>query len=659
MCLRLVTCVVLGLLSRCVASADWRPVDPADLALKKSRVDPNADAEALFREVHISNVQRGVSYPENIVSEYVRLKIFTDRGKESGNVQIPFFGKTRTYDVQGRTIHPDGSIVELGRDAIFSKVLQKKGYQTKVVTFTMPAVETGSIIEYRFSQNEGDFTSRYQPLEVQSQFPVDELTFYLKPLTNIYVHYPAMRYLPFRCNPERLSPTHDGFEVMRLKNVPAYHEEPYSPPLYGSRQWILVYYEDNSKTGKDQYWTALGRELYGEYNQQIKVNGELKALASEITSGASTDDEKLDKLLAWCRSQLKDVSRDEVAAASAEDGKASRNTIDTIHRKAGSQLEINYAFLALAEAAGFQARRAYLADRSTFLFTPGMQSRYFLNSSDSAVNVGGKWRFYDVANPLVPGGQLRWQEQGVFALIADGKHPDLVETPMMAAADSVEHRIADLSLSDSGELEGDIREIRGGNYASEWRSQNRFTNQDQREEELRAELKQRFSDFTASRITFNASPDLSKPVGITYHIVIPHYAGRTGKRIFVQPDYFTAGLASLFTETTRYNDIYFDFPWSELDTVRLKLPAGYQLDHADNPTGINAAPTCDYRVKIGFDKNANQLVYERRLVFGQQSALLFEKQVYPVLKKVFDGVHEGDQHMLTLKAVETAPASGQ
>ena len=656
---RSITIFFLALVFGCIAFADWRPIAPADLVLKQSRVDPNADAEALFREVHISNVQHGASYAQNIVSEYVRLKIFTERGKEFGNVQVPFFGKTNIYDVQGRTIHPDGSIVELGRDAIFSKVLQKKGYKTKVMTFTMPAVEPGSIIEYRFSKNEGEFTSRYQPLEVQSTFPVDELTFFLKPLSNVYVDYPAMRYLPFRCNPERLRATSDGFEVLRLRNVPAYHEEPYSPPVYGMRQWILVYYEDNSKSGKDQYWAALGKDLYGEYSQRIKVNGELKALATEIMSGAVSDDDKLDKLLTWCRTQLKDVSRDEVAAASQTDTKANRNTIDTIHRKTGSQLEINYAFLALAEAAGFEARRAYLSDRGTFLFAPTMQSRYFLNNSEIAVNVGGNWSFFDVANLAVPGGQLRWQEQGVFALISDSKRPEMVQTPMIDANHSLERRIAELSLSESGTLEGDVRDLKLGNYASEWRDRNRYTNEDQRLDELREELKQRFSDFAATNIAFHAPPDPSKPVSVTYHIVIPHYAQRTGKRLFVQPNYFSAGFGSRFTENTRYNDIYFDFPWSEYDTVKLKAPAGYQLDHPDRPGGIRAAPVCEYGVSISLDKEKNQVIYERHLIFGKNGQVMFDQQAYPTLKKVFDGIHEADEHMLTLKAVENGAADGQ
>src|SRR5579875_45223 len=89
--------------------ADWRPVSPADLNLKRSNIEGNADAEALFREVRIANEQHGTAYPQNTVEEYVRLKIFSERGKDVANVQIPYFGKQNISNVQGRTIKPDGT----------------------------------------------------------------------------------------------------------------------------------------------------------------------------------------------------------------------------------------------------------------------------------------------------------------------------------------------------------------------------------------------------------------------------------------------------------------------------------------------------------------------------------------------------------------------
>jgi hypothetical protein len=636
--------------------AQWRPVSPDDLALKQSRVDPNAEAEALFREVHISNEQKGVSYPQNIVTEYVRIKIFTSRGKELGNVQLPYYRSEIISDVQGRTIHPDGSIVELDRGSIFNKVLEKRGYKTKVVTFAMPAVEAGSIIEYRYRKNEGERTNRYRPVDVQSEYPVDELTLFIKPLSSIYVTYPTMRYLPFGCNPERERTTADGFDVLKIRNVPAFHEEPYSLPRYSAQQWILIYYEENSKSGKDQYWTSLGKELYHEYSHEIKVNNELKAIAEQV-AGAGSDEEKLNKLLHYCRTELKDTSHDEISAANQDQTRINKNTVDTIHRRQGTGTDINYAFLALAQALGFDARRAELSDRATFLFGPAMQSRYFLNSFDAAVKVGGKWRFYDVANPALPGGQLRWQEQGVYALIDDDKQPEILLTPMLTAHENMKRRIAILSLSEDGTLEGDIRLIRFGSYASGWRERNRDTNEAQREQELRDELKERFADFSVTKAAFSASADASTPVGLTYHIVIPHYAQRTGKRLFVQPDYFAAGYGSLFPDSTRHNHIYFEFPWSEVDTVELKLPGGFELDHADAPAGIHAPPTCDYTVVIALDKANRLLRYERRLTFGDKDLLVIDRKGYPALKQLFDATHEGDNHVLTLKAAETSAAA--
>lgn len=649
-------CFAVAMLCSAPAFADWRPIDPADLALKHSKTDPNADVEAMFREVYISNEQHGASYAQNVVREYVRLKVFTDRGKDFAHVQLPYFDKQHIYDVQGRTIHPDGSIVELGKDAIFSKVLEKRGYKTKVISFAMPAVEPGSIVEYRFTKNEGEMTRRYRELEVQSNYPVDELTFFIKPLSNMYVSYPTMRYFPFGCKPERGDLTREGFDVLKVKNVPAFHDEPFSPPRYSARQWILVYYEENSKSGKDQYWTSLGKDLYSAYNREIKVNGELKTIAAGIVAGAASDEEKLEKLLQYCRTELKDTGRDEIATASREESKINKNTLDTIHRKQGTAEDINYAFLALAEAAGFEARRADLADRGTIIFEPVMQSRYFLNTFDIAIKVGDKWRFYDVTNPAVPGGQLRWQEQGVYALVTDGKHPEMVQTPMLSAAENLERRLATLTLSEDGTLEGDIREMRFGNSASQWREQNRYTNDEQREQQLRDELKERFADFTLSKVKFTAMPDASRPVGIVYHIVVPGYTQRTGKRLFLRPDYFAAGFGSFFTETSRHNNIYFEYPWSEFDSVDIKLPAGFVLDHADAPSGVNAPPTCTYSIRMSFDKPNNLLHYERHLTFGGKDLLLFGKDVYPTLKKVFDIMHESDNHMLTLKAAEMAAA---
>ena len=68
------------------AGDDWRPVTPEQLAMKTPVVEKDADAEAIFWEIKIDDDQEGL-----ILTHYVRIKIFTDRGKETqSKVEIAF-----------------------------------------------------------------------------------------------------------------------------------------------------------------------------------------------------------------------------------------------------------------------------------------------------------------------------------------------------------------------------------------------------------------------------------------------------------------------------------------------------------------------------------------------------------------------------------------
>src|SRR3954463_11508837 len=97
--------------ARALASSDndWKPVDPAQLAMKTPLVEKDADAEAIFWEVRADDGGE----EDFVLSNDIRIKIFTERGRESqSKVEIPYFGETRIKDIAARTIKPDGSIVE-------------------------------------------------------------------------------------------------------------------------------------------------------------------------------------------------------------------------------------------------------------------------------------------------------------------------------------------------------------------------------------------------------------------------------------------------------------------------------------------------------------------------------------------------------------------
>src|SRR5215510_1015364 len=108
------------------AGDDWKPIDPAELALKTPTVEKDADAEGLFWEVRIDDNPDG----NLIFNHYLRVKVFTDRGRESqSKIDLPFGnlfgGQVKIQDIAARTIKPDGSIVELNKKDIFERTIVK------------------------------------------------------------------------------------------------------------------------------------------------------------------------------------------------------------------------------------------------------------------------------------------------------------------------------------------------------------------------------------------------------------------------------------------------------------------------------------------------------------------------------------------------------
>src|ERR1700752_973971 len=132
------------------AGDEWRILDPGVLALKESTGEKGADAEVLFWEVRIDD-----SSPEELVlKNYVRIKIFTDRGKESqSKIDLQYSGSSKIKDVAARVIKSDGTIVELKKEDIFDRTIAKaNGLKEKAKSFALPGIEAGAIIEYRWQE---------------------------------------------------------------------------------------------------------------------------------------------------------------------------------------------------------------------------------------------------------------------------------------------------------------------------------------------------------------------------------------------------------------------------------------------------------------------------------------------------------------------------
>jgi len=627
-------------------SPDWQPVDPADLALKAPRVEKDADAEAIFWEVWVTD-EIGLQ-PRSIFTQYIRMKIFTDRGRDQhGTVELPFGISTNVSDIAGRTIKPDGSIIELKKDAVFERMVVKAGgLKVKAKSFAMPAVEPGAIIEYRWRETRQNQVANYVALPFQRDVPVQMVRYHFKPLANTRYE---MRTMTFHCKHSDFVRESNGFYTTSVANVPAFIEEPQMPPEKEVLAWMLVYYSENRKSTPEQYWKDYSKRSYEAFKPSMKVSADVRNIAGSIVNGDTDDEAKLRHLFEYCRTKIKNVRNGAVSAEERADTTQNNSPADTLRQGAGTGFDIDMAFAALATAAGFDARIARLGDRGDWFFDPGFADSYFLRAYDIAVNVQGGWRFFDPATTYEPFGMLRWQEEGEQALIADPKGAVFVPTPLSPPEKSMSKRRGEFVLAEDGTLEGDVRVEYTGHEAAARKRAVEGESPEQRAENIREMVKNRMNTAEASDIRVENATDPEKALVYQYHVKAPGYAQRTGKRLFLQLAYFQFNAAALFPTATRKYPVYFEYPWSEDDDVQIQMPAGFELDHADAPATIDFGRAGKYEVKIVATRSTRKLHYTRKLTFGAAGLIVIPVAEYTPLKQIFDRIHEADNHTLTLK----------
>ena len=640
--------------ARASVNVEWLPVTDEERNLKAPKIDPEAGGEALFWRVHIVD-EDTITRPQTVLYHYLRIKIFDQRGaKAQGTQDIPFAGRRSIVDVAGRTIKHDGTIVELQKDAVFRREIVKiGGIKIKAVSFAMPAVEPGVIIEYRWREvREGERANNIR-LPFQRDIPVHEVQYFIKPNAALA----GMRKISFGAQPTPIAQEKDGFYSTALENVPAFKEEPMMPSEWVVRPWTLLYYGHEIKASPEEFWADQGKLTYAGFEPHLKATGEVREAADAAVAGARDPEEKLLRLLQFCESKIKKLSDDDVSSREREKAKENDKPSDTLKRGIGTAFDVKMLFAAMARAQGFDARVARLGSRSDRPFDRTLLTTFFLRSFEIAVRVGDKWRFYDPAAKWLPAGMVPWDEEGSDALVTDPKAPVFTTVPFSEPEKSLTLRTGVFELDEEGTLEGEASMAYTGHAASARRAGKARESAAQQEDDIREIVRGQIGNAEVSAVKVENIEDAEKPLTYSYRVKVPGYAQRTGKRLFVPLSYFQHGRAARFPASERKYPVWFEYPWAEEDNVTIKVPKGFDLESAEAPASFGLGEVGEYRVSA--KAGTGRLVYQRKLIFGRGGSVVFPLTAYPALKKAFDAIYEQDQHTLTLRQQAAGAKVGQ
>jgi hypothetical protein len=645
------------------AAPEWQQPTPEELAMTSDPAAPGATAVILNMDENDD---------DNLKMEeiYVRKKILTEAAKNDADVEIPYQRRTFTIGaVAGRTIHSDGTVIPFTAKPFDKLIAKNQGFKYQAKVFSLPDVQVGSIIEYRYQIRYEDNYSIPPSWYLQGRYYIHKAHFRFEPLVLrvgeviLDSHQRASQGLAW------VSVLPPGAEVKFIKipgsgtgqgglkdyyelnvaNIKAIAHEEFQPPIEGLSYRVLFY--NRRFDTADQFWKGEGKDWSKAADHFIGPGDRVKEAVGKLTTAADTPELKLHELY---NAVMTVENTDFTRAHSKDEEKAAgvdiiKSADDVWERKRGNSDQIAMLFVSMARAAGLQAYLMAVTNRDDNIFEKQLPSMDQLDDDIVIVELDGKDRFFDPGSRYCTFGQLNWMHSDTAGLRQIAGGTAIAPTVPMIYKESLKEWIARLQLDKTGSVTGLVQMRFTGAPALEWRQailRNDMTEETKNlEDSVKAKLP---GGLNVTMKTIVAPNDPDKPFVVQFN-VSGQIATTTSKRMFIPGQLLQAGSKPLLTSPTRENPIYFDYPYSELDDVQIALPPGIAIENLPKPEKEMMQKAALYSVNTATKGNAAIIV--RNLAIGE---FFYPVKDYPELKDFFAKVSAGDQEQLVLKNDGTA-----
>jgi len=650
---RLITLVVLALLTVAVsrlgrvrAADGFQPVSPDELKMTSEPNAPGAPAVILYRQVDRDDNSK-TSHEYN----YLRIKILTDEGRKYGDVEIPFF-KDRGNNVvaiKARTIQPDGTIINFDGKIFEKTIFKGQGLKFIAKTFTMPEVHAGSIIEYFYTIDFGEYQIFDSRWILSDELFTRRAKFSLRPYQNTGDNHFGLRWssqgLPPGTAPAKQDP--NGIVHLETSNVPAFQTEEFMPPEDEMKSRVdFIYSDDTFETDETRYWKNVGKKLNDKMESFVGKHKAVEQAVSQIVSPNDSPEVKLQKIYARVQ-QVRNTSY-EVRKSEQEqkrDKEKSAGNVDDLWKAGyGDGQQITWLFLAMARAAGFEAHGVWASDRSNYIFTPKSMDSSKLDANVVTVKLNGKDVYCDPGAAFTPFGLLAWPETAVAGLRLDKDGGTWVITRLPDSSEARIERKAELKLADSGDLEGKLTLTFTGLEALRWRVEERNQDEADRKKALEDQVKEYVPAAIEVELTNKPDWSSSAPTLVAeFDLKIPGWVSAAGRRELVTVGLFSATEKHMFDHTSRVQPIYFRYPFQRVDDIAIRLPLGWQVGSLPAPQSVDAHAV---QYALQAENEEGNLRLKRTL---KVDLLQVDVKYYATLRNFFQTVRTGDETQIVLQ----------
>jgi transglutaminase-like putative cysteine protease len=629
--------LLLALMAPTVLCAQFQEPTQEELKMTAEPKAPGAAAIYLYRE----------EIADPTPSFYFRIKVLTEKGKDLATVRIPFRpGVDIISGVQGRTIHADGTVIPLNVKPEDLMQFKTKGFEEDSVVFTLPGVEVGSILEYRYRLS--DYSSA-PTWWIQHPYFVRKAHYVIRKW------YTNLLYTASIGSGAKVVEKDGGF-MLDVADVPPEPDEDWMPPI-NALTWRVEFYPSYSPyilrySNVKDFWRDECNRWALEIKGITNPSGHLKKDVVEIIAPGDSEQQKAIKIYdAVQKLDNTDFSRRKSKAERKKEKLKDINSVEDVWKqKSGSGDDLALLYAAMARAAGLKAWPMLVVNRDRAIFDEGYLYLHQFDDYIVDVVIDGKDVYVDPGQKMCPFGSLNWKHTFAAGLQLTEKGAVIAHTRLLTYKESSIQRSADLSIDDAGSVKGTVRVTMTGQQALRWRQlalendESEVRNQfiESMRDDLPDGIDAQFDQFSALD---DSSQDL---VGIVE--VSGSLGSATGKHCFLPGLFFESRARHPFVaQDKRSVPVDVHFPEMIHDEVTYHLPPGFSLESTPADSEV---PWPDHaQLKIHFKANGSSVSVGRILAYN---FTVLDPKDYHNLHDFYLKVATADQQQLVLSRAPIA-----
>ena len=683
-----------------VAHAQFPPVAKEDLTMTSDSKAPGAAAVYLYREETEDD-------PHAFRTIYARIKVLTEAGKSAAVVHVSFpqtlvfnavgnnssrlasgdatnwslpaighlgedqpwdtdsyVGKVEVGVIEGRVTHADGTVVPLTGKP--SQLLQvTKGPRGSETVFTMPGVEVGSVIEYRYQVRYDRYLTAPE-WKLQKEYFIHKEHFVFRPsrqflpqdakgagVGDSLIKDPHdnvltdIRFTPVLPAGKKLTPDAMGNYVIDLTDVPPIPQEPFAPPL-NTEAYSVDFFYTYTPDVKD-YWQKQMGFWTKALNAYTAPTQALQNAVKETVSNSDSPEEKAKKLYDLVQKIENTDSSPDGAPLTGSEWIPKGKVESVLLKKKGSSNQIAFLYLALLRTAGINARAERIASRSLRIFSAQYMDNIQLDTVLVALEIDGKEILVDPGTRMAPFETLHWAHTGAGGVAMDASNKAaIILTPLPKNKDNSTLHVGTLNVSAQGAVSGTLKVAFTGQKAIELRQLGARSGAEPVKAEMNAMLAQQLPpgiQASVDHIAYLNDPNRQLlaviPVSGSFaknedgHIVLPRMFFEAQERNPFPPD------------ASRALPVDMRYPAQEQEQITYVLPSGYTLEGTPQDANLKWEENAAYQLRTKVDGNS---ITNARIL--QRAFTLLDPKDYEQLHDFYQKVVAADQQPLVLSAAQ-------